>query len=60
MVKDRPIFRNGPRNPPDCLILCNWVFDNLILVEELFAKDLQSLGTCVLVINSLCGKSSLS
>ena len=36
--------------------LCNWAFDNYILAEELFAKALQSLETCVLVNNNLCGK----
>ena len=36
-------------NPPDCPILRNWFFDNFILVKELFAKALRSLGT-------LCGK----
>ena len=41
-IKDNPVYSNGPKilpkNPPDCFILCNWVFANLILVEELFAK----------------------
>ena len=37
-------------------LLCNWVFDNFILAGELFAKALQSLGTCVLVSNNMCGK----
>ena len=38
--KNKPAFSNGPKslptNPPDCLILCNRVFDNFILTEELF------------------------
>ena len=46
-LKSNPVFSIGlnilPRNPPDGLILCNWVFDNFILTEELFAKALQSL-----------------
>ena len=36
--------------------LWNWVFDNFILAEELFAKALQSLETFVLVNNIICGK----
>ena len=24
-----------PKNPPDCPVLCNWVFDNFILADEL-------------------------
>ena len=46
-LKGNPVFSIGPNilpiNPPDSLILCNWVFDNFILTEELFAKALQSL-----------------
>ena len=60
----KSIFSNGPKslpkNPPDCPILCYWVFDNFILAEELFAKALESLETCVLVTNNLCGKISSS
>ena len=41
-IKGIPIFSNGPKtlpkNSPDCPILCNWVFDNFMLAEELFAK----------------------
>ena len=33
-----PVFNNGPRslprNPPDCIILDNWVFDNLTSVDK--------------------------
>ena len=43
-------------NLPDCLILCNWVFDNFILADGLLAKALWSLETCILVNNNLCGK----
>ena len=36
-IKSNPVFSNGPKNlsknPPDCPILCNWVFDNFILAE---------------------------
>ena len=34
-IKDNPVFSNGPKslpkNPPNCAILCNRVFDNLTL-----------------------------
>ena len=37
-IKGNRVFSNGPsnlvRNPPDCIIYDNWVFDNLILVDE--------------------------
>ena len=53
-IKGNPVFNNGPkslsRNTPYCPILCNWVFDNVILAEELFAKALRSFETCVVVI----------
>ena len=59
-IKSNPVFSNGPKslpkNPPNCLILCNWVFDNFKLAEELFAKALRSFETCVLVKNNLCRK----
>ena len=59
-TKGNPVFSNGckslPKNPHDSPILCNWVFDNFILAEELFAKDLWSLKTCALVNNYLCRK----
>ena len=58
-IKGNPVFNNSPKrlpkNPLDCSIFllflldCNWVFDNFILAEELFAKTLQSLETGVLV-----------
>ena len=41
-IKRNPVFSNGPKslpkNLPDCSILCNCVFDNFTLAEELFAK----------------------
>ena len=41
-IKGNPVYSNGPKNlpknPPDCPTLCNWVFDNFILAEELFAN----------------------
>ena len=59
-IKGNPAFSNGlkslPKNPPDYHILYNWVFDNFILAEKVFAKALWSFQTCVLVNNSLCRK----
>ena len=41
-IKDNPVFNNGLKsllkNPLDCSLLCNWVFGNFTLAEELFAK----------------------
>ena len=55
-IKDNPVFSNGlkrqPKNPPDCSNLCNVVFDNFTLAEELLAKASQSLESCVLVKNN--------
>ena len=43
--KDNPVFSNGheglPKTPPGYPILCNRVFDNFKLAEELFAKALK-------------------
>ena len=36
-----------PKNPPDFPILCNWIFDDFVLADELFANALQSLETCI-------------
>ena len=59
-IKGKPVFGNGHRgpnrNPPRCTILEGWVFDNFSLNDELFAKALQSLETCVSVNKNLCGK----
>ena len=59
-VTGNQFFSNRPKglsgNSPDYSILCNWVFDNLILADEFFAKALGSLETCVLVNSNLCGK----
>ena len=61
---DDLVFINSPKglpkNPPDCTILCNWVFESFTLAEELFAKALPSLETCVLVNNDLWKKLFLS
>ena len=36
LIKDKIFFSNGPKslpkNPADCPILCDWVFDNFMLV----------------------------
>ena len=59
-IKGKPDFCNGPKNLPencpDCPIVCNWIFDDFIIVEEPFAKPLRSLETFVLVNNNLCRK----
>ena len=59
-IKGNPVFNSGPKSLPknasDCPILCNWVFDNFVLAEELFTKALRSLETCVLVNNNSRGK----
>ena len=50
-IKGNPVFSSGHKslhkNPPDCPILCNWVFDNLVLAEELFAKASASRNLCI-------------
>ena len=38
------------------LLISFFFFNHFTLAEELFAKALWSLGTCVLVNNNLCGK----
>ena len=48
--------RNLPKNPPACIILDNWVFDNLISADKSFAKALRRLEICLLVNNNLWGK----
>ena len=59
-IRGTPAFSNGPKSLPknhlDCPIISKWGFDNSILAEETFAKHLQSLGTCLLINNNLCGK----
>ena len=37
-------------------MLDNWGFQNFRLADELFAKSLRNLETCVVVDNSLCRK----
>ena len=56
-IKGKPVFnnrsRNLPKNPLDCIISGNGVFDDFILPDEPFPKALRSLETCVLVNNNL-------
>ena len=63
-ISGNPVFSNGPisppRNPPDCIILASWGYDNLISVDKLFAKVLQRFATCLLVNINSCGKLILS
>ena len=63
-IKSETVFSDGPksltRNPPDCPILFYWFFDNYILADELFAKNLRSVETWVLVNNNLWGNLYLS
>ena len=43
-IKGNPAFSDGPKSPPEnpsyYPILGNWIFDNLILADEPFAKAL--------------------
>ena len=59
-ISGNPVYSNGssnlPRNPPAFIILDNWVFDNLISVDDFLAKVLQRFTTCLLVDNNLWGK----
>ena len=43
-------------NPPNCIILGNYVSESFLLADESFSKALRSFETCVLVNNNLCGK----
>ena len=59
-IKDKPFSSNGPRSLPTNLlvwpILNNWVFDNSISADELFAKVLWCLKIYVVFNNDLLGK----
>ena len=59
-IEGNPVFSNEPRslprNPLDCIILDNWIFDKLISVDDLLAKALPKFSTCLLVNNNLWGK----
>ena len=58
------LFSNGPKsrpkNPHYCIILDIWVFDNLISIDDLSAKDLRRFAVCLSVYNSLWGKLASS
>ena len=43
-------------NPPNCIILGIWVFDNFISFNELLTKNLQGIVTFLLINSKLCGK----
>ena len=57
-INGNPVFSNGrkslTKNLPDCPILCNWVFDSFIWVDEPIPIALRSFESCVLVNNNLC------
>ena len=59
-INGNPVLSNEPRslprNLPNCTILDNWVFDSLILTDELCAKALWRFLTCLSVNNNLCGR----
>ena len=63
-INDNPDFNKGssslPKNPPDCIIFHNWVFENLRSADELFEKALRKLETCLSVNSNSCGKLVLS
>ena len=46
-LNDKEIF-------PNCTILDSWVLANFMLADELFAKVLWSLKTCVSVNYNIC------
>ena len=33
-INGNTVFSNGPSNPPDCIVLDNYVFDNLISADK--------------------------
>ena len=59
-INSKRVFTNGPGslpiNSPSGALLDIWIFGNVILADEAFAKALKTLKTCVLVTNNLCGK----
>ena len=54
MIKDKPIFSNGPgslpKNLPDCPILDKRFIENFMVADWPFEKDLQRPEICLLVI----------
>ena len=59
-IKGDPVFTKGPsnlpKNHPHYIIFVSWIFENLISADELLAKALQILETCLSVNNNSCGK----
>ena len=59
-IKGNPVFSNEPRslptNTPDCIILDNGVFNNLISVNDFFGNSIRRFSTCLLVNDNLWGK----
>ena len=56
-IKGNPVLSNGlkslPKNPPDYHILCNWIFEDFKLAQELFPKALVSNNLCRKFFSSL-------
>ena len=50
LITEANILGGPNRNPPKCTILDNWVFEDFVLADETFAKDLQIFKTCVSAI----------
>ena len=46
------------KNPPNCIVLDNWVFENFILADEPFAKVLRMFENPLSVNGNLCGKKN--
>ena len=55
-INEKLTFSNCPKNYPECIILGSWVFDNFMLVAELFAKILRRLTICQSVNKNLWEK----
>ena len=53
-IEGKPVFSNGNKsllkNPADPPSLCNWVFDDFILANEVLAKVFLTLITFVSVM----------
>ena len=54
-IKGNPVFSNGPsnlpKNPPDCILFDNWVFENLMSTDELLENALRMLKICLSINN---------
>ena len=55
-ISGNPVFSNGPsnlpRNPPDCIIFVNCVFETLISTNVLLENALRMPETCLSVNNN--------